>query len=76
MTAVMMYNDHLKAAAVISYVICGSLLVGLNYMVYKETIGYDRQHRDSGMFTIGFSFLLTVVTTWLMVYGPRSPLFA
>jgi uncharacterized membrane protein (DUF441 family) len=75
MTAVMMYNDNLKAAGVISFLVCGSILIGLNYMVYKETKGFERQHRDGNMFTIGLSFLLTIITTWLMVYGPRSLLF-
>ena len=75
MTAVMMLNDNLKAAGVIIFLICGSILLGLNYMILKETKGAEKQIREGELFTIGFSFILTTATIWLMVYGPRSALF-
>ncbi len=75
MTAVMMINDNLKAAGVIVFVICAVILFGLNFMIYKETKGAERKHKDSTLFTLVLSFILTIVTTWLMVYGPRSLLF-
>jgi len=75
MTAVMMLNDHLKAAGVIVFVVCGVILVSLNYMLYKETKGAQREKKEDHMFTIVLSFLLTIITTWMIVYGPRSLLF-
>jgi len=75
MTSVMMLNDNLKAAGVIIFLICGAILFGLNYMIFKETNGTEREVKEGNLFTIGLSFALTTVTIWLMVYGPRSLLF-
>lgn len=72
MTAVMMYNDNLRAAGVIVFLISAAILIGLKYMVYKEAQGTSRRHKDSDLFIVVWSFLLTVVTVWLMVFGPRS----
>lgn len=75
MTAVMMLNDHLRAAGVIVFLVSGVILVGLNYMIYNETREMERKHKDDELFTISWSFMLTAITTWLMVFGPRSLLF-
>jgi len=75
MTAVMMYNDNLKAAGVLVFVICTVIVFGLNYMIFKETKGAERVHKEDQLFTIVWSFILTAFTTWLMVWGPRSLLF-
>jgi len=77
MTAFMLLNDNLKAAAVIVFLISGVILIGLNYLIYKETreAGMDRKHKDDVFFTIFWSFLLTGITALVMVFGPRSLLF-
>ena len=77
MTALMMINDNLRAAAVIVFMVSAVILFGLNYMVYKEARdnGMERKHKDSEFFIIFWSFLLTVITTWFIVFGPRSVLF-
>jgi hypothetical protein len=75
MTAVMMFNDNLKAAGVLVFIICGTILLGLNYMLFKETKGAERERKEDHTITIALSFILTIVTIWLMVYGPRSQLF-
>lgn len=75
MTAVMMFNDHLKAAGVIVFVICGAILFGLNYMVYKETKHLMKESKDTDLFTIVCTFVLIVITTIFITFGPRSPLF-
>lgn len=75
MTAVMLYNDNLKAAGVILFIICAFIITSLNYMIYKETKGAQRDHKDGEMFVIIWSFVLTILTTWLIVFGPRSVLF-
>lgn len=75
MTAFMLLNDHLKATAIIVFVISTFILIGLNYMIYKETREMERKHKDNELFTISWSFILTTATTWLMVFGPRSAIF-
>jgi hypothetical protein len=75
MTAFMLLNDNLRVAAVIIFLVSGAILFGLNYMIYKETREMERRHRDDAFFTIFFSLLLTAITLWIMVSGPRSLLF-
>ena len=75
MTAVMMLNDNLKAAGVIVFIISAIILIGLKYMVFKESMALERKHKDSEFFVIVWSFILTIITIWLMVFGPRSGLF-
>jgi len=75
MTALMMLNDNLKAAVIIVFMISAIIIVSLNFMIYKEMKGIERKHKDSALLTILFTLVLTSVTMWLMVYGPRSVLF-
>ena len=75
MSAVMMYNDNLKVAAVLIFVVCAVIVGGLNYMIFVETKSTKREIEEAQSFTIIWSFILTLVTTWLMVFGPRSALF-
>jgi heme/copper-type cytochrome/quinol oxidase subunit 3 len=74
MTAVMMFNDHLKAAGVIVFIISGVMMFGFNFMIYKETKGVDRRNEGSDFSTGMWSVLLTVLTIFMMVFGPRSVL--
>ena len=75
MTAIMMFNDNLKAAGVIVFLVSGFIMFGLNYLIYTETREIERKHKDDEFFTIFFSLLLTAITLWIMVAGPRSILF-
>ena len=77
MTAVMMLNDNLKAATVVIFIISSAILFSLNYMIYKETKDNEteRQLREDHFWTVALSFVLTVATAWLMIFGPRSLLF-
>ena len=72
MTSLMMFNDHLKAAAIISFLICGAILLGLNYMIYKETREAQRHFKEDHSLTIVLSFILTALTLLFMTFGPRS----
>lgn len=74
MTAIMMYNDNLKAAGIIVFLVSCVILTGLNIMMTRETKEMDGVEVDE-MFTIAASFILTTVTIWLIVFGPRSTLF-
>ena len=75
MTSVMLLNDHLKLATVLIFVVSAVILVSLNYMIYLETKESERQKREDHFMTIFMSFILTTLTIWLIVYGPRSALF-
>ena len=76
MTAFMLLNDNLKPAYVIVFVISAVIIIGLNYMIYKDMKNEKRVLYEGQFFNIAFSFLLTIITTWLIVFGPRSGLFA
>lgn len=75
MTAFMLVNDHLKATGVIVFGISAAIMIGFNYMIYKETREMERKHTDGHFFTIVLSLVLTLVTTWIMVFGWRSVFF-
>ena len=75
MTSVMMLNDNLKAAGIIVFVISSVILTGLNFMIYRETKSFDRKSEGGEMFNVVISFILTTITIWLAVFGPRSVLF-
>ncbi|MEK6940909.1 MAG: hypothetical protein AABW49_03350 [Nanoarchaeota archaeon] len=74
MAAIMMINDNVKAASVIVFLISALIMVNLNFMIYKETRGAERKHKDQESFVIFLSSLLTIITVWMMISGPRSVL--
>ena len=75
MTAVMMINDHLRAAGVVVFVICFAIMAALNYMVYLEMFEREREIKEDYLSIIVVSFILTLITIIFMVFGPRSVLF-
>jgi len=75
MTAVMLINDNLKLAGIILFLISAVIVFALNYMVYKEMKGNEREIKEDYSVLVLVSFILTAITIWLMSYGPRSVLF-
>lgn len=75
MTAFMLLNDHLKATAIIVFLICSFIIAGLNYMIYKEMKQSERQFIESQLITIFITVLLITITALIMIFGPRSLLF-
>lgn len=75
MTAFMLFNDHLKASTIIVFLISSVILFSLNYMIYREMKREERKRKEDHLFTIVLTFILTTVTAWLMVFGPRSGVF-
>ena len=75
MTAFMLINDNLKASAIIVLLISAIIIFGLNYMIYGEMKREERKRKDSYLFFIVLTFILTIITTWIIVYGPRSGAF-
>lgn len=75
MTSLMMFNDNLKYMVIIVFFISGITLFGLNYMIYKETRESEKKNKEGDFFTMFWSLLLTAMTIFIMVFGPRSVLF-
>ena len=75
MTSFMLLNDNLKAISIIVFIISAIIIIGLNYMIYKETREMEIKNKESTLFVITLSFILTIITIWIMVFGPRSVLF-
>ncbi len=76
MTAIMMINDHLRAISVIVFVVSALIMVLLNYMIYKEMKEMNASKNDDHFSTIMITFVLIAITTWIIIYGPRSALFS
>jgi len=75
MTAFMLFNDHLIASMVIVFMISAFILFSLNYLIYKEMKMEERKIREDHFWTFVITFVLIILTTWLMVFGPRSGVF-
>lgn len=75
MTAVMMLNDNLRVAGVLVFIISSIIMFALNYMVYNEMKEFSRERNEDYMGIILLSLILTALTIWFIVYGPRSTLF-
>ena len=75
MTAFMLFNDNLRSATVIVSVISTVILLALNYMLFIEGKQLESKRINGLFFTIVFTFIATTITTWIMVYGPKSGVF-
>ncbi len=75
MTSIMMLNDNLKIAGIIVFLISAAIVFGLNYMIFKETREHEVKSGEGDLTTAIISFILTALTFWIMVLGPRSSLF-
>ncbi|MBI2675760.1 MAG: heavy metal translocating P-type ATPase [Candidatus Aenigmarchaeota archaeon] len=82
MTTIMLINDNMLLFFPLIFSSSAIILTGLTYMIYKDynhgMIGKanpnDLQSHSFSIF-ITFAFSLTMATTWIIVYGPRSVLF-
>ena len=75
MTAFMLFNDNLRAASIIVFVVSTIIMMSLNYMIYKEMKSSERKNKNDHFWTLALSFILTTLTAWLMVFGPRTGVF-
>jgi hypothetical protein len=75
MTSVMMFNDNLKIISVIIFAVSAVIIIGLDYLIFTETRESERKHKDSKLFIVVLTFILMALTIWIIVFGPRSPLF-
>ncbi len=75
MTSVMLLNDNLKLATIVISIFMAVISISLNYMIFFEMKENERQRKEDHSVTIMITFILIIITTWLMVFGPRSALF-
>ncbi len=71
MTSVMMLNDNVAIMAWIVFVVCTVIMIGLNYMVYKEMKEIKEKSGDQNK-VIWLTAVLIIITILIVVYGPRS----
>ncbi|MDO8555989.1 MAG: hypothetical protein Q7R96_02335 [Nanoarchaeota archaeon] len=76
MTAIMLINDHIKAMTIIVFLITTTIIIGLNYLVYHETRQQERKIKEDHWGTIIMSIILTGITLWMMIQGPKGGIFA
>ena len=76
MTAIMLINDHLKISFIFAFLVLAVIMIGLNYMIYKETKEIERENKEGNLFIIVLTFILMSVTTWFIIFGPRGGIFA
>ena len=78
MTSLMVLNDHLKIIIPILVIASSIILIGLDYLIYKETTGAQIRKINKPSFSsfLTLCFIVTMIITWIMVYGPKSALFS
>ena len=76
MTAFMLINDHLKLAGILVFFISAIIITKLHYMVYIETKEREVDNKEDFFKIIFMTFILMTLTSLLILFGPRSALFA
>lgn len=76
MTSVMLLSDNLRIATVIFFFVGALIVFSLNYMIYLETRGSEEEKYEESISPVWVATLLTIITSLIMVYGPRSFLFS
>jgi len=76
MTTLMMLNDHLRLIILLIVLISLSILIGLDYMIFKEMKDSKPVIPEySFLLLTTTSFIITIIITFLMILGPKSALF-
>ncbi len=77
MTSLMLINDNLKLIFPVIFVASFLIIFGLDYMIFKETKSKDitNFYKYNKFNFITFCFVITMLLTFIMVYGPKSALF-
>src|SRR3989344_8193691 len=77
MTSLMLLNDNLKLIIPLLVVASSVILIGLDYLIFKETTGTQirKINKQSFLPFLTVCFITMMLLTWLMVYGTKSALF-
>jgi hypothetical protein len=71
MTSVMMLNDHVSIMAFIVFAVSAIIMIGLNYMIYREMKEVEERNGDDWGI-VWLTSILMIITILVIVYGPRS----
>lgn len=74
MTSVMLIGDHLILASIIVFIASAFIMTSLNYMIYKEAKEREGSPKGDYINEIFITTILISITTWIIIYGPRSAL--
>src|SRR3989344_2297413 len=73
MTSLMMLNDNLKLIVPVLVVASSTILIGLDYMIYKEkSYVKEKINKEQFLSFIITCSIITLALTFLMVVGPKS----
>lgn len=76
MTSLMMINDNLKLIVPVIVIISSIILIGLDYMIYKDVRNIKEKINKYNFITFtSICFVITIGITFLMIYGPKSFIF-
>ncbi|VVB66340.1 Uncharacterised protein [Candidatus Gugararchaeum adminiculabundum] len=76
MTSIMMFNDHLVPFLYILFAVCGALLAGLSYMMFREAGAAEKARFKIGLAEFFLaSLVLSIFLVGMMLYGPKGPVF-
>lgn len=75
MTSFMLLNDNLIPATIIVFIISSVIMFGLNYLIYKEMKFETKKTKKDNLQTFFIVSILTFLTTWMIVYGPKGGVF-
>lgn len=72
MTAIMAFNDGLRPLAVICFAISAIILIGLKYMIYKESLETKDKPKFSYLSIIIPSAILSTLVLLVISFAPKS----
>jgi hypothetical protein len=75
MTSVMLLNDHLRAAAVIVFIVQAIISISLNYMIYVEAKHEQRRVVEDEFLNLAITFVLVTLVSLMIVIGPRGGVY-
>jgi len=76
MTSLMLLNDHLKLIIPIITLASAAIIIGLDYIIYKEAAKTKEKFKNHSFIPfVTLCFIFTMIITFIMVYGPKSVLF-
>jgi len=74
MTSVMLLNDHIQVASVIVFFVNAVIVFMLNYMIYAEKKEHQVEKNSDNSSILFILAILLVITSWIMIYGPKGGL--
>ncbi len=75
MTSAMMFSDHLPEFLFIAFAICGAMIMGMSYLLNRETAKDENRGIGTSMLRFAAtSAIFALGMAGLMFFGPKGPL--